>query len=180
MKRRSADLTHSIPLRAASVLSIYTQSKVGRKWGRKMRDTTSLCKTRGSSCPELGIPCPSGKMLLCCMTPSVQKPTEKLTSKSLYWLFKSATSWVTTGPRPREKKKKKEKKPLPKHAVDADELIYRRCFRNLAGTTSLAPVWLDLSKLRSPQAFCRTRVDIHCAEGQMGHAARQREEPTGS
>lgn len=73
-----------------------------------MRDMTSLCKTKGSSCPELAIPCPSGMVLLCCMTPSVQKTTKKLTSKSLYWLFKSATSWVTTRPRTRENKPKKQ------------------------------------------------------------------------
>lgn len=62
--------------------------------------------------------------------------------------------------------------------VDADELIYGRCFRNHSGTTSLAPAWLDLSELRSP--LCRTRVDIHREEEQMGHAARQRAQPAGS
>lgn len=95
------DLTLSIALRAARVLSIYTYAREGRKWGNDMRDTTLLCKPWGSSCSELGIPCPSGMLLLCCKTPSVLKTTENLTSKSLYWLFKSATSWVTTQPRPR-------------------------------------------------------------------------------
>ena len=69
---------------------------------------------------------------------------------------------------------------LPRHVVDADELIYGRCFRNHSGTTSLAPAWLDLSKLRCPHALCRTRVDSHCAKGQMGHAAREQAEPEGS
>lgn len=64
--------------------------------------------------------------------------------------------------------------------VDTDELIYGRCIRNLAGTTFLAPVWFDLSKLRSPHALCRSRVDIHPVEERMGHAARQRAEPAGS
>lgn len=44
----------------------------------------------------------------------------------------------------------------------------------------MALAWLDLSKLMSPHTLCRTRVDIHHAEKQMGHAARQRAEPAGS
>lgn len=95
------DLTLSTALRTARVLSIYTYPKEGSKWGNDTRDTTLLCKPWGSSCSELGIPCPSGMVLLCCKTPSAQKTTENLTSKSLYWLFRSAASWVTTQPRPR-------------------------------------------------------------------------------
>lgn len=95
------DLTLSIALSTARVISVYTYPKEGWKWGNDMRDTTLLCKPRGGSCSELSIPCPSGIVLLYCKTPSAQKTTENLTSKSLYWLFKSATSWVTAQPRPR-------------------------------------------------------------------------------
>lgn len=96
-----------------------------------MRDVTPLCNPRGSSCPDLGISCPSGKELFCCeipICPENQEPYQQVLVLALQICH--ILSYNTA----KAKKKKKKDKTIAvtktPSLIDVGELIH--------GTTSLA------------------------------------------
>lgn len=124
-----------------------------------MRDVTSPCNTKGSSCPDLGIPCPLGKELLCSVAPENHQEAYQqvlVLTLQICHILGYYTAKIKRG-------KKKIVTKIPA-VIDVVKLIYGTCFRNYTGTTSC----LALPELRCPHAPCRRRVGVHHGEEHAG------------